>query len=160
MKCKGTPLTAQIFSNIQAHSSHAACLIVQDEDPCLSFGFNQTGDITYFIHLQTDGKDILLTTGDQQEFALLMDTDEKNSPRLVLFLAGTEEAVLEYSRDDGVPIRGTILILAQEENGSRRAIVHAVFTVNNQASLVIDSSPILYEHLRICTALAESEMIE
>lgn len=152
MQTAPTNTASAIFDSVQRRCAGAVFLCMGTEGPRLSFGINQTDQLTYHIYLRTAKSSISLCSDEPEPFALLLDDlGEQGSLRLVLYLPDNPQPRVEWNGRDGDPPAGQILIQARAQNGLDRAVLHAVFAPAGQSSLIIDSSPKLIKHLDIAS---------
>ena len=152
METSPTQTALAIFDAIQRRCANAVFLCMGTEGPRLSFGSNQSDQVTYRIYLRSSESSISLSSEKPTPFALLLDDlGEQGGLRLVLYLPDDPQPRVEWNGRDGDPPAGQILIQACAPNGLDRAVLHAVFAPNGQSSLIIDSSPKLIKHLDIAS---------
>lgn len=159
METAPTKTATSIFASIKSRSSHAVFLCEQDAGPVLSFGANSTRAIRYLLRLQWNGLEMKRRTDDHQQFALLLDRGgPEGTLRLVLYDGINPQPIVDYDGKNG-KLTGQILIRAHAERGDGEAILHAVFTANGGASLIIDSDQELARHLTLAASMQEEGTI-
>ena len=161
MRTSPTQTAVAIFDSVQRQCANAVFLCVGAEGPRLSFGVNQTDQLTYRISLRTPSSSIFLSSEKPEPFALLLDDlDKQGHLRLVLYLPDDAPPCIDWNGFEGDFPVGEILILAYAQNGIDRAVLHAVFAPSGQSSIIIDSSPKLSRHLGICSELMQKEELQ
>lgn len=158
MRTYPTETALAIFDSIKRKYASAIFLANGELGPRLSFGVNQTDQLTYCINLQTPTSTISLSSKNSEPFALLLDDlGEQGHLRLVLYMPGDAQPHVETNGVEGDSLLGQILIYAQAQNGVDRAVLHAVFAPDGQSSLIMDSSVKLSRHLNTCAKLFKME---
>lgn len=156
-----TKTAMAVFASIQRRRSNAVFLCTGAEGPRLSFGVNQTDQLTYHIYLHTPVSSISLCSEKPEPFALLLDDFGKQGHlRLVLYLPDDPQPRIEWDGCEGEFPVGEILIFAHAQSGVDHAVLHAVFSPSGQSSLIIDSSSTLSQHLELCSEFLRKEGVE